>query len=443
MNSAVESLEKNPVPTLKGRPFLGSLMDFRDRRLHLMRALSATGDLARFWMGPIPVHMVSSAELAHQVLVTDQDAYIKSRGLRVIGRPLLGNGLLTSEHDFHKRQRRLMAPAFAPKRLAGYAAEMVSCADRAQARFGETVDLAEEMMKLTLDVVGRTLFAADVLGEAAAIGDALTVALHFIPEEVARVLQLPYWFPTPSHLRMRRAIQRLDETVYRMVDERRAQPGDRGDVLSMLLAARDEDGSTMTPQQIRDEVMTLFLAGHETTANALAWTFYLLCRHQEAYARVREECQRVLDGRLPTCDDLPHLPFTLACLKEAMRLYPPAYIMGRTAERDVELGGYRLKKGAIVMVNLYGIHHRADAFRDPETFRPERFFPDEKNRAYMPFGGGARVCIGNHFAMMEGHLLLAHLAQKLAFTYEGPDIDPEPLVTLRPRGGLPVKVSRI
>jgi cytochrome P450 len=199
----------------------------------------------------------------------------------------------------------------------------------------------------------------------------------------------------------------------------------------------------MTAQQIRDEVMTLFLAGHETTANALAWTFYLLCRNQDAYARAREEARSVLAGRVPTVADLPKLPFSLQCLKESMRLYPPAYIVGRAAEEDLDLAGHPLAKGSVVMVNIFGIHHRGDYFADPESFRPERFAGDARPAAYLPFGGGARVCIGNHFAMMEGHLILAHLLQKVAFTHDGPDIDPEPLVTLRPQGGLPVRVTRL
>ncbi len=435
------------IPTLKGRPVVGSIFDFRDRRLQLLAQLAAAGDLARFQMGPIPVYMASSAELAHAILVDQQDKVIKSRGLRVIGRPLLGKGLLTSEHDFHKRQRKLMAPAFAPRRIAGYAAEMAAHAESAQASFGERVDLAEEMMKLTLGIVGRTLFASDVLGEAREIGDALTVALHYIPDQVSRILQRPYWFPTPSNLRMRRAVKRLDETVYRMIDERRANPGDRGDVLSMLLVSKDEAGATMTPEQVRDEVMTLFLAGHETTANALAWAFYLLARHPDAYARVRDEARNALGGRTPTVEDLPRLPYSLAVLKETMRLYPPAYMMARTVESELELGAHRLRKGSVVMVNTFGIHRRADYFSEPERFNPERFSPEAEKQlhrgAYIPFGGGARVCIGNHFALMEGQLILSHLAQRVTFHYDGPAIDPEPLVTLRPRGGLPVRVQRL
>jgi cytochrome P450 len=426
MNSAQPKLAEANIPTLAGRPLAGSLFEFRKRRLQLMQNLAACGDLARFKMGPIPIYMASSAEMAHAVLVERQDQFIKSRGLRVIGRPLIGNGLLSSEHDFHKRQRKLMAPAFAAKRIAGYAGAMAACAESAQAGFGERVDLSEKMMKLTLAIVGKTLFGADVLGEADEIGEALTVALRYIPDELSRVPPLPYAFPTPAHVRMRRAVKRLDATVYRMIDERRGTREDRGDVLSMLLLAQDEDdGSTMTKVQVRDEVMTLFLAGHETTANALAWVFYLLSRHPDIYARVREEARSVLQGRLPTVEDLPRLPLGLAVLKESMRLYPPAYLMGRTAESDVQLGPHQLKKGAVVLINVFGIHRRAD------------------RGSYLPFGGGARVCIGNHFATMESHLLLSHLLQRLVFHYDGPDVEPEPLVTLRPKGGLPVRVTRL
>ena len=452
MNSAAKPVaaETPEIPTLKGRPLVGSLLEFRNRRLQLMQK---SRRLRRFVALQDGSRSPSSwparrSVAAHAVLVEQQDKFIKSRGLRVIGRPLLGRGLLSSEHDFHKRQRKLMAPAFAAKRIAGYAGAMAACTESAQAGFGERVDLSEEMMKLTLAIVGKTLFGADVLGEAGEIGEALTVALRYLPDELSRV-PLPYAVPTPAHLRMRRAVKRLDATVYRMIDERRGTREDRGDVLSMLLLAQDEDdGSVMTPVQVRDEVMTLFLACHETTANALAWTTFYPCRGiPTSTPAVRDEAREVLQGRLPTVEDLPRMPYGLMVLKEAMRLYPPAYLMGRTAEADVQLGPHPLKKGSVVMVNIFGIQRRADYFPDPERFSPERFAPAAEKQlhrgSYLPFGGGPRVCIGNHFATMEGHLLLSHLAQRLVFHYDGPPVEPEPLVTLRPKGGLPVRVTRL
>jgi cytochrome P450 len=247
---------------------------------------------------------------------------------------------------------------------------------------------------------------------------------------------------------MKRAVAALDELVYRLIRDRRAEATDRGDVLSMLLAARDEDdGTGLDDRQVRDEVMTLILAGHETTANTLAWTFHLLLDHPDAAGRLRDELDRVLAGRSPTMQDLPNLPYALAVLKESMRLYPPAYVVGRQAIRDVQLGPHTVRAGTLLLVNIFGMHHRADLFPDPERFAPERFLGDGEKQlprgAYLPFGAGARICIGNHFALMEAHLLLAALAQRVRFERRGPaQIAPEPLVTLRPRGGLPVRAVR-
>jgi cytochrome P450 len=440
-----------PIPTLSGVPLLGNLLEFRSDRLNLQRRLVAEcGDAGWFRMGPVPVLMLSSPELVHAALVDNNDAFVKSRGLGHFGRPLLGNGLLTSEHDQHKRQRKLLAPAFQHKRIAAYATIMADHAERAQAAWpdGAELDLAEEMMKLTLAIVGRTLFDADVTAEARVVSDALTDAMEWMVGSISTLLNFPYRWPTPRNRKMQRAVAALDEIVYRIIRERRADPTDRGDVLSMLLAARDEDdGTGMDDRQARDEVMTLILAGHETTANALAWTWHLLADQPAIYDRVQAELDRVLDGRTPRMEDLPALPYTLQVLKESMRLYPPAYIVGREATRDVQLGPHALKKGAIVMGNIFGLHHRADFFPDPERFDPDRFTPAAEKAipkgAYMPFGAGPRICIGNHFAMMEGHLILATLAQRFRFSRPAPaTIVPEPLVTLRPKGGVHLRATR-
>jgi cytochrome P450 len=304
------------------------------------------------------------------------------------------------------------------------------------------------MMRLTLAIVGKTLFDADVAGEADDVGAAITAVNHYVSEAVTR-LPTPLWLPTRRNREARRAITTVDAIIYRLIAARRASGVDLGDVLSTLVMAKDEEsGEGMPDRQIRDEAVTLFLAGHETTANALAWSFYLLGRHPDLAARLADESRAVLGGRTPAMEDLTRLPLSLMVLKEAMRLYPPAYMIGRQAERDVPLGPVTLRRGDTVFVNIYAMHRRADCFEAPEAFRPERFLPEREKLlprgAYLPFGGGPRICIGNHFALMEGQLLLAALAQRLRFEpLDGREVVPEPLVTLRPRGGLPMRVRRI
>jgi cytochrome P450 len=258
----------------------------------------------------------------------------------------------------------------------------------------------------------------------------------------------PSW-PTPGNRRGQKAIARLDRTVYRLIDERRKQGGDRGDFLTMLLLAQDEDdGSVMTDKQVRDEAMNIFLAGHETTANALAWTFYLLAQHPAMRERLEREIDGALGGRTPTLADLPRLPFTLQVFKEAMRLYPPAFVVARRALRDVTIGGHRLAKNELAIINIVGMHRRPEYFAEPDRFDPERFSAEaEKSmnkRAFLPFGAGARVCIGNHFALLEGHLALAAMAQRVRLDLApgSARVEPEPLITLRPRGGMPMLVRR-
>jgi len=436
---------------LRGAPLVGNLFEFRSRRLELqLRVLRECGDLGVMRIGPVPVHAVSSAELAHQILVEHADAFVKSRGLGKIARPMLGDGLLTSEHELHRRQRKLIAPAFSHRRIGAYATTMAELTERAQAALddGAVVDVAHEMMRLTLSIVGKTLFDADVAGEADDVGAAITAANHYVSEAVSR-LPTPMWLPTRRNRQARRAIATIDAIIYRLIAARRAAGVDLGDVLSTLVMARDEEtGQGMPDRQIRDEAVTLFLAGHETTANALAWSFHLLGRHRDVAERLAAEARAVLGGRAPTMDDLSRLPTALMVLKETMRLYPPAYMVGRQAERDVPLGPYTLHKGATVFVNIYAMHRRADYFAAPDEFRPERFAPEREKLlsrgAYLPFGGGPRICIGNHFALMEGQLLLAALAQRLRFEpLDDRAVEPEPLVTLRPKGGLPMRVRRI
>jgi cytochrome P450 len=440
MNVAESSAGARAV-RVPGHPILGHLRSFRSDRAALQLRIGREHELASLRLGFVDALLVSAPALAHEVLSTKEQAFVKGPGLAVYLRPLLGNGLLTSEAGLHTRQRKLLAPAFAHKRIASYADTMAERGARwaASVADGATVDVADAMMRLTLEIVGKTLFDAEVGDDADEVGDALTTVMHTTLAQLGSLVPLPPFVPSPTNLRNRRAVARLDAIIYRLIRERRASGQDRGDLLSMLLATQDEEGGTMTDKQVRDEVMTLFLAGHETTANAMAWTLYLLAKTKEARARVEEEIDAL--DRTPSYEDLKHLPFVLAALKEAMRLYPPAYMLARRAVARVEIGGHVVPKNTLVLVNVLGIHHRADLWPEPEAYRPERLLGDREKQlprcAYMPFGAGSRICIGNHFALMEGHVLLATILRHLRLERPAePPVVMDPLVTLRPRGGL-------
>jgi cytochrome P450 len=447
-----------PPPRVPGSPWVGHLFAFREDRASVqLRTAQSHPDLAVLRVGVFDVIYVSSPRLAHEVLQTQDDAFLKSLGLSLFLRPALGDGLLTSEAELHARQRRLIAPAFTLRRIATYADTMAHLGSRTVEswRDGETFDAAEAMMRLTLEIAGKTLFDADVGSEAQMVGEAITLVMTNMLASLSSLVPIPPVVPTPGNLASRRAIARLDAVIYRLIAQRRRDPRDRGDVLSLLLAAQDEDGSAMTDEQVRDEALTLFVAGHETTAVALTWALYLLASNPECRARAEEEIAALPAGPAPLClEDLKRVPYTLAALKEAMRLYPPAFVIGRRARRDVVLKGgaggstYRVTKGANVLVNVLGIHRRPDSFPDPDRFDPTRFLGDREKElprcAYMPFGAGSRVCIGNHFALVEGHLLLATILRgaRLDLVRPGETIAPQPLVTLRPRGGVHMRVSK-
>ena len=434
------------IPPIPGLPVLGNLLAFRRDRLALQDRGIEVGPIARVKLLHIPLYLVTDADLAHRVLVDEAAAYQKSAALQFLA-PLLGEGLLTAEGTTHKRHRKLLAPAFAPKRLAAYGEVMVdeTRAQIARWRPGQQIDLSREMMELTLAIAGRTLFGADVRGDATTVGVGLELAMRSQIANITSPIRLGYRWPLPRHIQMRRAVAMLDEVVYRMIADGRRRGTDRGDVLSMLLLARDEDAG-LSDRQIRDEVMTLLLAGHETTANALAWTWYELGRNPFVLGRLEDELRRVVGDRPVTAADLPAMPYHLAVLEETMRLHPPVYITGRQALRDVELGGHHLPERSIVTIYIRGIHRRADYFASPLRFDPERMLPAAKQARprhhYIPFGAGPRVCIGSHFALLEAQLCLATMIQHAKVRLLTNHVVPEPLVTLRPRGGLPALVER-
>jgi cytochrome P450 len=431
----------------------GQMLTFRRDPLGFLTRLARDyGDVARFRIGPQRAFLLSHPDLVRDLLVTHHERFHKGRALQRAKR-LLGEGLLTSEGEFHRRQRRLAQPAFHRQRIGSYAATMVEYAERASGRWrdGQGVDVAQEMMRLTLAIVGKTLFDADVESEADEVGEALTEVM-----ELFGYLMLPYselleHLPLPAPRRFRRARARLDSVIYRIIEDRRRSGADRGDLLSMLLLAVDEEGDRtgMTDEQLRDEVMTIFLAGHETTANLLSWAWLLLAENPGAERRLHEELDGVLaGGRAPSAEDVPALRYTEMVLAETMRLYPPAWTLGRLAIADHEAAGYHVPRGSLVLASQYVIHRDPRFFPDPERFDPERFTPEAKAArpqfAYFPFGGGARRCIGEGFAWTEAVLTLASLARRWRpRPLPGRPVRPQPLITLRPApGGLPVRLER-
>ncbi len=439
------------IPVVRQRPIVGTLQAMFGDRLTMLKQLGGQiSDIGSTRLGPRNIVLLNTSELAQELLVEQHDAFHKGPGLSTFGRPVLGNGLLTSEDELHRHQRKLVAPAFAHRRVASYADTMAEYSEQAQRHWadGATVDVAKEMMRLTLGIVGKTLFDADVLGDADEVGKAITIVMRYTTSQVRRPIHIPLAWNTPGNRKMRGAVAALNSIIYRMIEQRRASGEDKGDLLSMLLLAQDEDdGSYMSDKQVRDEAMTLFLAGHETTANATAWTWYLLSQHPDAYAKMQAEVDGVLQGRTPSLPDLPNLPYTMKALKESMRLYPPAYAIGRQAMRDVRIGGHLIAKGTIVLVSPYLMQRKPEYFAQPERFMPERWSAEMEKAlpryAWMPFGGGPRICIGNQFAMMEGQLILATIAQRVSFTLVPRQrIATDPLITLRPKYGIKMQVQR-
>lgn len=437
-------------PGPPGRFLLGNLPDFaRDVLGYLSFCAREYGDVARMRLGLFDAYLLNHPDFADEVLRKQRENFVKHRFFWRHVRAIFGTGLLTSEGDFWLRQRRLAAPAFHPDRIAKYGDVMVSYTDRLVDgwRDGETRNVHEDMMRVTMEIVSKTLFDADVETDVDELGRSFEIVLREIAARFRRPFKIPDWLPTPGNLRYRRGIRRLERLVFRVLADRRADPRDPGDLLTMLMAARDDDGKAMSDVQLRDELVTLFLAGHETTAIALSWTWHLLSRHPLVKDRLVKELFDQLGRRPATVHDLPNLPFADAVVKEAIRLYPPAYVLGREALADCEIGGWRIPAGATVFVSPWVTHRDRRWFASPEKFLPERWLDGLVARlprfAYMPFGGGPRVCIGDRFATMEAVLILATIARRyrLERTSEA-DITPFPSITLRPEGGVWMKLSR-
>lgn len=458
-HASVESLPRASAPGPSGHPIFGSFPDLRRDPLELfLTSALEHGDIVRFRFAAKIGHLVSRPDFIKHVLQDNQKNYSKeTRGFKTL-RAFLGMGLLTADGDTWLKQRRIAQPAFHRQKIAALGAGMVRAAEAtaeawsAYERSGRAIDVAAEMMRLTLRVAGETLLSADVSGEADTVGKALTMILTEARDRIYKPFALPLSIPTRHNRTVHAALGTLDALVYRMIDERRRAKRGGGsgpeDLLSMLLDARDEaTGEAMSDRQLRDEVLTIFLAGHETTATALAWTWYLLSKYPAAARRLRAELAEVLGGRSPTVGDMGRLTYTTMVLDEAMRLYPPAWMVTRAAREADSLGGYVIPKDSYVFLSPYVTHRKPSLWEDPEGFDPERFSPERQASmhrfAYFPFGGGPRQCIGNSFAMMEAVLLLATLAQRYRLELvPGHKVEPQPLVTLRPKGGVRVTVHR-
>jgi cytochrome P450 len=446
---AIRAAQFNVPPSIRADLIGGHFRSFRKDPTGFLTTLSKLGDVAFFRLGPQPAFFINHPDLIRDLLIVNADKFFKGRALQRAKR-LLGEGLLTSEGDRHLRKRRMIQPAFHKNRIAGYAKPMVEYAEAMADTWkpGEIRDIDREMMHLTLQIVGKTLFNTDVRDEADEVGTAMTSIVKSF-----NYLLLPFseWLekiPLPQTLRFRSARDTLNSLIYKIIDERRRSGEDMGDLLSMLLTAQDEeDGTGMTDEEVRDESLTLFLAGHETTANALTWTWYLLSQNAEAEEKLHDELINVLNGRPPTFDDIPNLKYSEAVIAESMRLFPPAWTLGRLAVAEHEFSGFRVPKGSLVLASPYVIHRDPRFWENPEEFRPERWQTVSVKEAgqkftYFPFGGGVRRCIGEGFAWTEGILLLAAIAQRWKLRLvPGQRIGLQPMITLRPKYGMRMQTN--
>lgn len=437
-------------PTVKADLFGGHFRSFRKRPIDFLQNLSKLGDVTNFQVGKIPAFLINHPELIRDLLVTSNHKFVKGRALQR-AKGLLGEGLLTSEKEFHLRQRRMIQPAFHRARVGEYAKSMIEFSDKMSGEWkdGEALDIAEEMMRLTLWIVGKTLFNANVETEAAGVGKAMTTIVSMFNFMLFPFSEYLEKLPLPPIRRLKNARQTLDEVIYKIINERRASGEDKGDLLSMLLMAQDEEtGGAMTDKQVRDECLTLFLAGHETTANALTWTFYLLSQNPQVERKFHAELDEILDEKSLTPEIYPQLKYTEQILAESMRLFPPAWTLGRLATEEHEFNGYKIPEKSLILASQFVMHHDARFWENAEEFIPERWAKTSIKEAgnkfiYFPFSKGVRSCIGESFAWMEGVLLMANLGRKWKLSLlPEQKVVPQPMITLRPKYGMKMRVEQ-
>jgi cytochrome P450 len=429
------------------RSSFAALRALRRDPIGFLSEAASQGDVVHVRLPRTPLFVLNRPDLVRMVLV-DRHRDVRKGPTMDAARRMLGEGLLTSHGEVHRRRRRLVQPIFHHRRIEGYGATMVELAERVSDRWrdGQTIDVHAEMARLTLSIVGRTLFDVDVEDERAArITGALTDVLAQYDRAFSPWLPITEHLPLPANRRFDRAKDVFDETVHGMIRRRRATGAEGDDLLSLLLRAR-EDGPGMTDEQVRDEAITIFLAGHETTANALTWTWLLLSEHPEARASLLTELDGVLAGRPPTAAHVPSLPFTRAVLHESIRRYPPAWAIGRRATADLDADGHRIAAGSVLVVSPWLLHHDARWWDEPWGFRPERWLEDDPKRprdAYVPFGAGPRMCVGEGFAWLEATLVLATIASRITLSHDPTHrMEVQPAIALRPRTGMQMAVHR-
>ncbi len=443
----MEQSRRAPGPP--GHFLLGNLLEFRRDVLGLVVESAKTyGDVVRCRLGPYMLHLLNHPDHVNHVLRDNAANYDKNTRSSATIRSVSGESLLTCNGDFWKRQRRMDQPAFHHKQIAGFAGKMTDATahllESWQGRSG-AIDIASEMAHLTYSIVGKTLFSFDTGKDAVIVEKAMRVILPHVFQRLGSVLWAPDWLPTKSNRTFRRSLDDVDEVVYRIIQQHRdaeASGGGNDDLLGMLLRARDPDtGDGLDDTQLRNETITFLLAGHETTANALTWTFHLLAEHPAVEERLAQEIEEVLCGRTPVLEDVPRLVFTKMVIQEAMRLYPPIWIIERRVIGEDVIDGYTLPAGSAVVISPFALHRHPQFWERPEEFDPTRF-QEKPPAAYIPFGAGPRFCIGNEFAMLEAHLIVAMVIQKWRLKMvPGHPVEPMPDITLRPRHGMLMTLS--
>lgn len=449
------------VNRAKKPPTLSAFESFRMKKrlrrntLEVFMELALTRGHIFCFRGPWRTFMLAHPEHIEYVLQINPRNYLRGRSYRVL-REATGNGLFVSEGEFWRRQRRLAQPAFHRERIAAFGRVFTDSALELAERWRkperqlEPIELFSEMSQLTLRIVGKTLFSTDLIEQTQTMGRMMEIGSEYAIRRMWKLIKLPTSLPTKENRRHRAVMAEGDRIIYGIINDRRRQAKiEANDLLSMLMSAQDEEsGEGMDDKQLRDEAFALMVAGHETSALTLTWAWYLLANHPEVEEKLRAELASVLNGRPPTIDDLPKLTYTMMVIQETLRLYPPVYALGRTAIDHDNIGGYHLPAKSEVVILPYITQRHPDFWDEPEKFSPERFAPDKINSrlryAYFPFGGGPRQCIGNNFALIECHLILATLAQKYRMTpVEGHKVEHDPSVTLRPRYGIRMRLRSI